>query len=92
MEIVDILSHYIDKTQNLIIVEFRTNEDNDDVVREDFIEYSYFEEFGFDNNKDFDIFESAIDETLKIDFMNQYLSLNRIILSKLNRIVLVYRE
>jgi hypothetical protein len=62
MEVVDIISHYIDKTQNLIIVEFRMLCDDDDVVREDFIEYSYFEEFGFDNGKDFKIFESLIDE------------------------------
>jgi hypothetical protein len=62
MEVVDIISHYIDKTQNLIIVEFRMLGDDDDVVREDFIEYSYFEEFGFDNGKDFKIFESLIDE------------------------------
>jgi hypothetical protein len=62
MEVVDIISHYIDKTQNLIIVEFRMLGDDDDVVREDFIEYSYFEEFGFDNGKDFEIFESLVDE------------------------------
>ena len=55
MEVVDIISHYIDKTQNLINVEFRLLEDDDDVIREDLIEYSYFEEFGFDNSKDFNI-------------------------------------
>lgn len=62
MEVVDIISHHIDKTQNLIIVEFRMMGDDDDVVREDFIEYSYFEEFGFDKSKDFEIFESLVDE------------------------------
>ena len=63
MEVIDILSHYIDKTQNLIIVEFRMLGDDDDIVREDFIEYSFFEEFGFDKNKNFDIFESLVEET-----------------------------
>ena len=62
MEVVDIISHYIDKTQNLINVEFRLLEDDDDVIREDLIEYSYFEEFGFDNSKDFNIFDEILDE------------------------------
>ena len=55
MEIVEILSNHIDKTQNLIIVEFRTSEDDDDRIREDFIEYSHYEEFGFDNKNVFEI-------------------------------------
>lgn len=62
MEVVDIISHYIDKTQNLINVEFRLLEDDDDMIREDIIEYSYFEEFGFDNSKDFNIFDDILDE------------------------------
>ena len=43
-------------------IEFRLLGDSEDNVREDIIEYSFFEEFGFDNSKDFDIFESIIDE------------------------------
>jgi hypothetical protein len=62
MEVVDIISHYIDKTQNLINVEFKLLEDDDDMIREDIIEYSYFEEFGFDNSKDFNIFDEILDE------------------------------
>ena len=62
MEVVDIISHYIDKTQNLINVEFRLLGDEDDIIREDLIEYSFFEEFGFDNSKNFDIFEEVLDE------------------------------
>jgi len=46
MEVVEILSHYIDKSQNLINVEFRIIGDDDDVIREDLIEYTFFEEFG----------------------------------------------
>ena len=61
--------------------------DDDEVVREDFIEYSYFEEFGFDKNKNFEIFESLIeegdewedqdvdyisDESSLINFLNEY--------------------
>ena len=62
MEVIEILSHHIDKIQNIIVVEFRSTEDEDDMVREDFIEYSFFEEFGYDESTDFDIFDSLIDE------------------------------
>jgi hypothetical protein len=55
MEIVEIISHHIDKIQNMIVVEFKTTEDDDDMVREDFIEYSFFEEFGF-SEETFEIF------------------------------------
>lgn len=87
MEIVEIVSHYIDKSQNLINVEFRLLEDGDDMIREDFVEYSYFEEFGFDNSKDFNIFIDLLeqedewqsdeydyieDEDSLITFLNEY--------------------
>lgn len=62
MEIIEILSHYIDKYQNIINVEFRVFGDDDDMIREDIIEYTYFEEFGFDNKKDLNIFEGDLDE------------------------------
>jgi len=62
MEIVEIISHYVDKQQNIINVEFRIFGDDDDVIREDIIEYTYFEEFGFDDKKDLHIFEEIMDE------------------------------
>ena len=62
MEVVEIVGHYIDKNQNLINVEFRLIGDEDDIIREDLIEYSFFEEFGFDNSKNFDILEEVLDE------------------------------
>jgi hypothetical protein len=62
MEVVDVYSHHIDKTQNLITVEFKVLGDDDDMVREDFIEYSFFEEFGYDHQKDMSIFESVLEE------------------------------
>ena len=76
MEVVEVISQYIDKVQNLIIVEFKMIGDGDDMVREDFIEYSFFEEFGFDNSKNFDIFESLLDdedeweEDVDVDYIN----------------------
>ena len=85
MEVIDILSHHIDKVQNIIVVEFRTTEDDDDMVREDFIEYSHYEEFGFDTKNVFDIYESFdndeeweedeydyVDEDKLITFLNEY--------------------
>jgi hypothetical protein len=86
MEIVEIISHHIDKIQNMIVVEFKTTEDDDDMIREDFIEYSFFEEFGF-SEETFEIFESIdnedydewvdddidyIDEEKLISFLNEY--------------------
>jgi hypothetical protein len=62
MEVVEIVSQYVDKIQNLIIVEFKMLGDDDDSIREDFIEYSFFEDFGFDNSKNFEIFDSILDE------------------------------
>ena len=94
MEIVDILSHYIDNTQNLIIVEFRMIGDDDDIVREDFIEYSFFEEFGFDKNKNFDIFESLVEETDEddewLDDDYDYISNENDLINFLNEYYVVY--
>lgn len=87
MEVAEILSHHVDKTQNLIIVEFKLFGDDDDMVREDFIEYTFFEEFGFYNSTDFEIFNVVtediedewvddevdyIDDESLISFLNEY--------------------
>jgi hypothetical protein len=90
MEVIDILSHYIDKTQNLIIVEFRMMGDDDEIVREDFIEYSYFEEFGFDKNKDFEIFESLVEEDEWLDDDVDYISDESSLINFLNEYYVVY--
>jgi hypothetical protein len=91
MEIIDIISHYIDKSQNLINVEFRTTQDDEDVVREDFIEYSFFEEFGFDNKKDFEIFESIMeDEEDEWDDEYDYFQNEDTLISFLNEYYVVY--
>jgi hypothetical protein len=90
MEIVEILSNHIDKTQNLIIVEFRTSEDDDDRVREDFIEYSHYEDFGFDNKDVFDILSEydQDDEWGNDDY--DYISDDSNLLSFLNEYYIVY--
>ena len=90
MEVVEILSHYIDKSQNLINVEFRIIGDDDDVVREDLIEYTFFEEFGFDDKKDFKIFEEVIEEDEWDDDEVDYIQDEDILISFLNEYYVVY--
>jgi hypothetical protein len=93
MEVSEIISHYIDKTQNLIIIEFKLLEDDDDVVREDFIEYSFFEEFGYDMEKDFGIFQSVINEDDEDDWDDEgidYLDNEDSLISFLNEYYIVY--
>jgi hypothetical protein len=89
MEVVEILSHYIDKTQNLINVEFRVIGDDDDVVREDFIEYTFFEEFGFDEKKDFKIFEEVLEDDEWLDDVD-YIQDEDSLMSFLNEYYVVY--
>lgn len=91
MEVIEILSHYIDKSQNLINVEFRIVGDNDDLIREDLIEYSFFEEFGFDNKKDFEMFNEVIEEADEweeddVDYFND----EETLISFLNEYYVVY--
>ncbi len=90
MEVVEILSNHIDKTQNLIIVEFRTSEDDDDMIREDFIEYSHYEDFGFDKKDVFEILSEydQDDEWEEDDF--DYITDDNSLLSFLNEYYIVY--
>jgi hypothetical protein len=90
MEVVEIISHYIDKTQNLINVEFKMMGDDDDSVREDFIEYSFFEEFGFDNSKDFGIFEGIIEDDEWEEDDVDYIGNEDSLISFLNEYYVVY--
>lgn len=93
MEVVEIISHYIDKNQNIINVEFKLLGDDEDIVREDIIEYSFFEEFGYDNKKSYDIFESFIDEDEdEWDFEDdtEYIENEDTLISFLNEYYIVY--
>jgi hypothetical protein len=65
--------------------------DDDDVVREDTIEYSFFEEFGYDETKDFNIFDTIseeVDEWEDDDF--DYLTNEDDLISFLNEYYIVY--
>lgn len=91
MEVCEIITHHIDKIQNLINVEFRLIGDDEDVIREDIIEYSFFEEFGYDETKDFDIFDTIseeIDEWEDDDF--DYITNENDLVSFLNEYYIVY--
>ena len=93
MEIVEIISHYIDKNQNIINVEFKLLGDDEDIVREDIIEYSFFEEFGYDNKKSYDIFESFIDEDDEVwdfDDETEYIENEDTLISFLNEYYIFY--
>jgi hypothetical protein len=90
MEIVEILSHFVDKNKNLISVEFRISEDDEDVVREDMIEYSFFEEFGYDDSPVFDIFEEIYEEDEWDDETYDYITNEDNLLSFLNEFYVVY--
>lgn len=95
MEVVEVLSHYIDKNQNIINIEFKLIGDDEDTVREDIIEYSFFEEFGYDNKKPFEMFESFLDEDDNEDEWGDdedidYIDNDDILISFLNEYYIVY--
>ena len=50
MEIIEIISNYINKDNNVIEVEFRLMGDDDSVARVDTIEFEYLQSFGYGDN------------------------------------------
>ena len=86
MEIIEIITHFINKDNNVIEVQFRTNEDYEDYVRVDTIEFSYLSDFGYETpfitldlfddddewDLEFDNDEYFIDESQLIQFLNEY--------------------
>ena len=95
MEIVEVLSHYIDKNQNIINIEFKLMGDDDYTVREDIIEYSFFEEFGYDNKKSYEMFESFLNEDDNVDEWDDdedidYVDNDDVLISFLNEYYIVY--
>ena len=98
MEVVEIISHYIDKNQNIINIEFKLMGDEDDIVREDIIEYNFFEEFGYDNKKPYEMFESFITEDEDEDEWDMddddvdYIDDEDVLISFLNEYYIVHTE
>ncbi len=58
MEIAEIISYRVDLKSNILDVSFRLMEDDDETVREDRIDFSDAEEYGYDLlTEDIDVFE-----------------------------------
>jgi len=63
MEVIEIISNFINKDNNVVEVEFRMRGDNEDVVRVDTIEFEYLNDFGYGVNfMTTDIFEDIDDD------------------------------
>ena len=91
MEIKEIISYYLNGDTNIIEVSFRTIDDEEDVLRNDTIDYTIVVEYGFDLITesfvffdDDDDFEGGIfeEETIELDedelivFLNEYYLIN----------------
>jgi hypothetical protein len=92
MEIKEIISYYFNGDTNIMEVSFRTIEDEEDVLRNDTIDYTIVEEYGFDLvTESFDFFGDDDDdfgggiyeeETIELDedelltFLNEYYMIN----------------
>ena len=58
MEIAEIISYRVDLKSNILDVSFRLMEDDDETVREERIDFSDAEEYGYDLlTEDIDVFE-----------------------------------
>lgn len=93
MEIIEIISNYINKDNNVVEVEFRLMGDDDSVARVDTIEFEYLQSFGYgDNFITLDIFEDEDDEwDLEFDDDDFFISEEDLI-SFLNEYYLVYED
>ena len=91
MEINEIVSYFVNTERNMIEVSFRLDTDEEDVVRNDSIEFSIAEDYGLDiTETDLDYFsenfedepENEIEEEIKINetdlisFLNEYYEIN----------------
>jgi hypothetical protein len=91
MEIKEIISYYLNGDTDIIEVSFRTIDDEEDVLRNDTIDYTIVEEYGFDLvTESFDFFGDDDDfeenvfekETIELDedelivFLNEYYLIN----------------
>lgn len=90
MEIKEIISYFLNTDTNVLDVSFRITEDSDEVLRNDSIDYTNVEAYGFDlisesfdffdeDFKDDEIFEEdkiELDEDELIIFLNEYYTVN----------------
>jgi hypothetical protein len=92
MEIVEIVSYSVNTKKNILEVSFRTMEDTEETIREDRMDYSLAEEYGYQlEEEDFDLFfdideddefdsfdddEVFLDEDQLMSFLNEYYTVN----------------
>ena len=89
MEIKEIISYNLNVEKNILEVTFRTIDDDEDVQREDHIDYGLVSEYGYELEMDsFDFFDDEdsdenvmsedieLDEDSLISFLNEYYLLN----------------
>ena len=89
MEIKEIVSYFLNSDSNILDVSFRTIEDDEEIMRNDNIDYSIVEDYGFDLvTESFDFFNDEfednlfdeekveLDEDELITFLNEYYTIN----------------
>ena len=89
MEIKEIVSYFLNSETNILEVSFRTIDDNDEVLRNDNIDYTVVGDYGFDLvTESFDFFDEEFeddlfeDEKVELDedelviFLNEYYTIN----------------
>jgi hypothetical protein len=90
MEIKEIVSYYLNPDTNILEVSFRTIEDNEEVLRNDSIDYNLVESYGFElmtetfdffdeefeDDSDFETEKIELDEDELIIFLNEYYLVN----------------
>jgi hypothetical protein len=65
MEVLEIEDYFVNKDNNMITVSFTMVGDKENTIREDIIEYSYMEEFGYNTGymlNEHDVFDDEWDE------------------------------
>jgi hypothetical protein len=63
MEVIEIITYSVNLKKNILEVSFRTMDDSDEVVREDRMDFSLAEDYGYQLESDeFDLFFDVEDE------------------------------
>jgi len=92
MEVIEIISNFINKDNNVVEVIFRMSQDDEDTIREDTIEFEYLNDFGYgDGIISSEIFED-IDDDWGFDFDEEFFISNEDLKSFLNEYYIVYED
>lgn len=87
MEVIEVVTFHLNKYEEVLEISFRTNSDNEDVIREGKISYSDISDFGYkfhneideefineddDYYDDFEYDDLFVDEHEILSFLNEY--------------------